>query len=138
MDDRKMVELARDPAAVRRIAKALIKYFEDHLDDNALDFLTRLTKFGRDGFDFLSGPQREFLHALIARGRGRQQMFGRYRAFTLLSELWALHLDLQEDDEDFVKEMLEFGPEVALTDGQWRYVLHLCRANDLIHHWVAA
>ena len=139
MDYRKMAELAADPAAVRRIARSLIKHFGDQLNDDALDFLIKLKKFGRrEGFDFLTIPQREFLYSLMARGRSRRQIFGGYRAYTLLTELWAIHLDLYEDDEEFVKEMLELGPDVALSDGQWRYVLHLCRANDIINHWVAA
>jgi hypothetical protein len=138
MDRREMSELARDRVAVRRIAKSLLKHFENQFDDNAIDFLTRLATEKVERWEYLSGRESSFLLALINRGNNRKQLFGGYRAYTLLSELWAIHLDLNEDEEEFVSEMMELGPDVALTDRQWRYVLHLCRANDIIHHWVAA
>ena len=85
MDYKKMAELADDPPAVRRIARSLLKYFEDKLDHKAYDFLTKLTRFGKDEFNFLTGAQKEFLYSLMSRGEGRRQIFGGYRAFTLLT-----------------------------------------------------
>jgi hypothetical protein len=130
----KMSNLAKDPAAVRRTAKSLLAVLRGHLKENALNFLTQLTTYDRT--QTLSTREKEFLYSLIMRGSARRFMVGGYRAYTLISNLHEIRLDLPEGDEEFVEDMYEVGPQLALTEKQWEYVFALSREHGFIDHWV--
>jgi hypothetical protein len=134
MDYAKMAALAHDPKAIRRVAKALLKSLDEQLGDRARKFLNQLAAF--DGEEPLSGRQQEFLYSLISRQKGRRETVGGYRACKLIEELHLMHMDLDEDSEEFVEEKYAFGPALALTENQWGYVFALCKKHKIIDHWV--
>ena len=131
MDYAKMGRLARDPGAIRLAAGKLLSSLHGQLDENARSFLTELTTF--EGPNSLSVRRQEYLFSLMARA-GRREMVGGYRAATLINDLYGM--EFSEDDEAFVNEMHERGPDLALTEGQWEYVFHLCKRKRIIDHWV--
>lgn len=58
---------------------------------------------------------------------------GGYRAYDLLLKVYQARFDLNDEDaEKFVEKMIEYGPEIAISEMQWRYLFALCRKLDLI------
>lgn len=58
---------------------------------------------------------------------------GGYRAYDLLEKVYQARFDLDDEyAEKFVEQMVAYGPEVALSEGQWKYLFALCRKLHLI------
>jgi hypothetical protein len=122
MDDRVVSKLASNPEAVRAEAETIKERLADRLTKWQFKFLTELETTG-----FLPRRFWEAFYDLQTRS-SRKKVVGRYRAFTLLEKLHHARPDLNDDDaEEFVKEMLGYGPEVAFSEGQWKYLFALCR-----------
>jgi hypothetical protein len=138
MDYREMARIAGDPVAVRSAAEFFRAVLGDRLSEREREFITQLEKF--DGPDPLSMRQREWLYGLRSRATRRSTVKG-YRASTLIQKLWELRLDLSEEAEEFINEqheqLQERGVNLALSDGQWRYVFALCHEVELIEKYVA-
>lgn len=138
MDYREMARLAADPTAVRATATFITTMLGDRLSGTERKFLTELSGF--DGPDPLSMRQREWLHSLRGRATRRSKVKG-YQASTLVRKLWELRFDLSEEAEEFVGELYklqeEDGGNLALSEGQWRYVFALCHEVGEIERYVA-
>ena len=138
MNYREMTRLAADPTAVRATATFITTVLGDKLSGTERDFLTKLSSF--DGPDPLSMRQREWLHALRGRAIRRSKVKG-YQACTLVRKLWELRFDLNAEAEEFVSELYELqkehGPNLALSDAQWRYVFALCHQVGEVERYVA-
>jgi hypothetical protein len=134
MNYREMLRLAGDPAAVRASARSIRTILGDErLNDWERQFLAKLEAF--EGPDLLSMRQRETLYALRSRATRRSVVKG-FRASTLIKKLWEQRLDLSEDAEEFIAELHELGPDVALSHNQWRYVFALCHQVGEIERYV--
>ena len=124
MNYREMTRLAADPTAVRATATFITTVLGDKLS----------------GPDPLSMRQREWLHALRGRAIRRSKVKG-YQACTLVRKLWELRFDLNAEAEEFVSELYELqkehGPNLALSDAQWRYVFALCHQVGEVERYVA-
>jgi hypothetical protein len=135
---REMARIAADPTAVRATATFVTTVLGDRLSGTEREFLTKLLGF--EGPDPLTMRQREWLHALRSRATRRSKVKG-YLASTLVRKLWELRSDLSEEAEDFVTELYELqqeqGANLALSDGQWRYLFKLCHEVELIERYVA-
>lgn len=138
MNYREMNRVAGDPVAIRNMAGYVTASLGERLSPSEREFLEKLAKF--DGPDLLSMRQREWLDALRSRATRRAAVKG-YRASVLIKKLWELRLDLEEDDEEFVKQQYELlqehGANLTLSDGQWRYVFALCHQVGEIEPYVA-
>jgi hypothetical protein len=138
MDYREMARIARDPTAVRSTAGFVRAVLGDRLSEREREFIMQLEKF--DGPDPLSMRQREWLYGLRSRATRRSTVKG-YRASTLVRKLWELRFDLSEEAEEFVNDLhdqlKEHGVNLALSDGQWRYVFSLCHEVGEIERYVA-
>ena len=138
MNYREMTRLAADPPAVRATATFITTVLGDKLSGTERDFLTKLSSFY--GPDPLSMRQREWLHALRGRATRRSKVKG-YQACALVRRLWELRFDLNAEAEEFVSELYELqkehGPNLALSDAQWRYVFALCHEVGEIERFVA-
>jgi hypothetical protein len=133
MNYREMSRLAGDPATVRASARSIRTILGDRLNNWEREFLTKLEIF--DGPDPLSMRQRETLWSLRSRASRRSIVKG-YRASKLIKRLWELRFDLSEDAEEFIEELHALGPDVALSDNQWRYVFALCHQTGEIERYV--
>ena len=133
MNYQKMSRLALDPSAVRTEARLITKILGERATPSQSRFLNRLSKF--EGPDVLPMADRERLWSLIGQSTLRSERGG-YKASTLINKLWLLRADLAEEDEDFINDMKFKGPGCALTDGQWRKLLALCRQVGEIDHFV--
>jgi hypothetical protein len=138
MDHREWARIAGDPAAVRSIARFVAATLGDGLSAHQRDFVAELQ--GWTGPEPLSIRAREWLDSLRSRATRRATVRG-FRASTLVEKLWALRLDLSEDAEEFVCELhdqiKQFGANLALSNGQWRYVFALCHEVGLIEKYVS-
>ena len=138
MNYREMGRLAADPIAVRATATFVATVLGGKLSGTEREFLTKLSSF--EGPDPLSMRQREWLHALRSRATRRSKVKG-YQACTLVRKLWELRVDVSDEAEEFVTELYELqqehGPNLALSDAQWRYVFALCHQVGEIERYVA-
>jgi hypothetical protein len=137
MDHREMARIAGDPVAVRTIAGFVKAVLGDRLSQRELEFIAQLETF--DGPDKLSMRQREWLHGLRSRATRRSVVKG-YRASTLIRKLWELRFDLDQESEEFLddlnEQLKEHGVNLALSDGQWRYLFSLCHEVGEIERYV--
>jgi hypothetical protein len=138
MNYREMARIAGDPIAVRATAGFVRAVLGNRLSEREREFISQLEKF--DAPDPLSMRQREWLHGLRSRATRRTVVKG-YRASTLVRKLWELRFDFTEEAEEFINELHELlagdGINLALSDGQWRYVFALCHEAALIERYVA-
>lgn len=136
MDHRVMLKLAHDPDRIRKIAAAVLQQMPNGLPEGGYPFLEDLRTF--DGTKPLSVRQLEFLYALIQLST-RSEKAGPYRAATLIRRAWEARAELTDgDDEDWLQALHAQGAAAALSHGQWRRLLGLCRQLDLIdpEEWV--
>jgi hypothetical protein len=137
VDYKEMARIAGDPVAVRSTAGFVKAVLGDRLNEREREFISQLEKF--DGPDPLSMRQREWLHGLRSRATRRSKVKG-YSASTLVRKLWELRFDLSEEAEEFINEqheqLKEHGVNLALSDGQWRYVFALCHEVGEIERYV--
>ena len=137
MDYREMARIAGDPAAVRSTAGFVRAVLGDRLNEREREFIAQLEKF--EGPEPISMRQREWLHGLRSRATRRSKVKG-YLASTLVRKLWELRFDLSEEAEEFINEqhelLNEHGVNLALSDGQWRYVFALCHEVEIIERYV--
>jgi hypothetical protein len=138
VDYREMARIAGDPTAVRSTAGFVKAVLGDQLSEREREFISQLEQF--DGPDKLSVRQREWLYVLRSRATRRSKVKG-YTASTLVKKLWELRFDLSEEAEEFVndlhEQLKEHGVNLALSDGQWRYVFALCHEVGEIERYVA-
>mgnify|MGYP001819307257 FL=1 len=129
MDYRELSRIGGDPDSVRRTARMVKGMLGQQITDWQDDFLSSLERF--EGPDRLSTRQCETLLALRDQANRRKSVGG-YRAAMLVRQLWELRFDLDYEDEERVAKLHEMGPDLALSDHQWRYIFALCRQNQII------
>jgi hypothetical protein len=133
MNDREMLRLAKDPAAVRARARTIKELLAEELNDKQLQFLLDLETFA--GPALLSIRRREWLDDLWNRAHRSKEKRG-FRAATLIHRLWELRSELSDEEEAFVEQLEAQGFDVALSDNQWRFLLVLCRRYGEIEGYI--
>lgn len=127
MDYRAVKKLASDPDAVKAEAALLRRRLSDRLTVSQERLLAGLEHTG-----VLDSRFWEAFYDLKTRA-SLKIFVGRYRAYDLLEKVCQARFDLNDEDaEKFVEQMVSYGPEVALSEMQWRYLFALCRKLYLI------
>jgi hypothetical protein len=127
MDYLAVSKIARDPARVRSEAKVLAETLGKNLSRWQRKFLDSLQDTG-----VLDSKFWEAFDDLQTRC-SRKQVVGGYRAYDLLQKLYHARADLNDEKaEEFIDDMLAYGPNVAPSRGQWNYIFALCRRLDII------
>lgn len=136
MDYREMRSIANDPARVRSVAHVVMKLLGPEITDSAEDFLARLSKY--DGATQLSNLQLEFLYSLREQSTRRSRV-GQYNAAALVKKAYEARLDLLHfEDEEWIEAQHKRGPDIALSNNEWRRLFALCRELQLIEdEWIA-
>ena len=136
MDYREMTRLAQDPEGIRGIARMIMRIAADELSEKSQTFLADLEKY--DGAKPLTTRQLEALYSLRERS-SRSSTAGRYRASALFKLAFEHRFDLTEfEDEEWLESKHALGPGVAISKGEWRRLIALCKALDIIprEEWV--
>ena len=136
MNYREMARLAQDPAGIRGVAKMIMTVVADELSEKSHSFLSDLQSY--DGSRPLSTRQLETLYALRERST-RRPTAGRYRAAVLFKLAFEQRFDLPDvDDEEWLETQHARGPEIAISAGEWRRLIALCKDLGIIERaeWV--
>ncbi len=137
MDYRELARLASNPPAVRLCAKTIKAVIGEELTDWERSFLDELEKFV--DHDRLSTRQQEALHSLRSKATRRTMLQG-FRASTLVKRLWEVRCDLSEESEEYIsglfKDLQEKGSELALSNGQWKFLFSVAREAGEIERYV--
>lgn len=136
MNYREMTRLAQDPAGIRGIARMIRTVVADELSETSQSFLSALETY--DGAKPLSTRQLETLYALRERST-RRPTAGRHRAATLIKLAFEHRFDLVDvDDEEWLARKHAEGTDIALSAGEWRRLIALCKTLELLdrQEWV--
>ena len=131
-----MTRLAQDPEGIRGIARMIMRIAADDLSEKSQSFLSDLEKY--DGTKPLSTRQLEALFALRERS-SRSAAAGRYSASALFKLAFEHRFDLAEvDDEEWLELKHALGPGIAISKGEWRRLIALCKDLDIIarEEWI--
>jgi len=136
MNYREMAMLANDPPRVRALAALILELTGEDLADGMQGFLAELTRY--DGSKPLGTRRLEMLYALRERA-SRRSKAGHYRARSLIGAAWEARFDLTDESaEEWLEELHQRGPDVALSHGEWRRLFALCRRLGILQpgEWV--
>ena len=124
MDYREISRLKSDLDAVRTRSAFLLSSQPD-LSAEQRDFLGSLAHWptGKD----LSTRQAEFLQSLYQRTHRKRVVSGVPVASTV-QKLWEARDDLDEDHVEELSKMRDRGPDLAVSEAQWRMLCAMQRA----------
>jgi hypothetical protein len=128
MDYRDLSRLAGDPAVVRSTARLVKASLADPRPADR-EFLAKMAAFA--GPERLSTRQAEYLIGLREKAVRRSKVGG-YVVRGLVRQLYEASADLSEDAEPHIRSLFDRGPNVAVSEGEWRFICALSRELGII------
>lgn len=135
MNYREMHQLAQNPVAIRGLACRLLAAFQNaDLSDRAREFLASMQKY--DGSTPLNTRALEALYGLRERSTRRSRV-GEYSADRLAELVYNDRALLSHyEDEEWICQLHERSPGLALSNSEWKRLFARARELDLIDEWV--